>query len=590
MGNESVTGVGIGMRRAVANFLLDAFDGVLGADPASEAERRQAFVSANLMAGAVGVVLWPLHWALIGPVDFATGIAFFFLWVPLFLGLWVCNGGDLALGEEGSALCLGGFVTFAALYTGGLASPVLPWLLIVPIEAAISGRRAAVTTSALAAGAGFFAVSVATLVGWLPISRLDPGLGGFFYAVSLFAALVVGTLSLRAFQRRHVQQVAQANADALAYRALTDASSDLITRHASDGTVLYASPAAEEMLGLEARELRGLSPAMIVHIQDLKQVEQAFARAAQGWPQSLSFRLRRRDGSYVPVEMRAQSAEGGIVAVTRDVSAAKAQVIELAAQRNEADEALRARTRFLASVTHELRTPLNAIIGFSDVMRNEIFGPVGHTKYREYADHIRSSGMHLVDIVSDLLDMSKIEAGKFTIERAPCDLNALAEECIAMVRGQATEAGVELILDVPAGISFSADARAMKQSLINLLANAIKFTPTDGRVTLWARAQGGDVLIKVVDTGVGIPERDLARIGKPFEQVEGAMQHRNRGTGLGLSLVKSLTELHGGEMAIESALGDGTTVTLRIPIAASATAQSDGTLVYPAKFRARAVS
>jgi cell cycle sensor histidine kinase DivJ len=156
-----------------------------------------------------------------------------------------------------------------------------------------------------------------------------------------------------------------------------------------------------------------------------------------------------------------------------------------------------------------------------------------------------------------------------------------------MVKGQADEAGVELALEVPAGVMLSADARALKQSLINLLSNAIKFTPADGRVTLSARALGGDVVVKVTDTGVGIPERDLQRIGKPFEQVEGAMQRSHRGTGLGLSLVKSLTELHGGEMTIESAIGDGTTVTLRIPAVASA-AQNEGTLVYPAKFRARA--
>jgi two-component system, cell cycle sensor histidine kinase DivJ len=582
MGGQSV-------RSAVANFLLDAFDGVLGAEPASDQERRQAFVSANLMAGAVGVALWPLHWALFGPVDFATGMAFFFLWTPLALGLWVKGGGDLAHGEAGSAFCLGGFVTFAAIYTGGLGSPALPWLLIVPVEAAISGRRSAVTVSALAAGTGFFIVSLLSLFSWLPLSRLDPAFAGFAYAASLFAALIVGTLALRAFQRRQAQDVARARAEAAMHRALTDSASDLITRHTGDGTVLYASPAAEEMLGVRARELVGLSPAMMVHIQDLKTVEQALMRAGFGEPQALSFRLRRRDGSYIPVEMRAQAAGSEIVAVTRDMSERTAEIVELASRRDEADEALRARTRFLASITHELRTPLNAIIGFSDVMRNEIFGPVGHTKYREYADHIRNSGMHLVDLVSDLLDMSKIEAGKFTIERRMCDVKTLADESATMVRGQAEEAGVELVVDVPASLSLSADARAIKQSLINLMSNAIKFTPSEGRVTLSARAEGSDIVINVMDTGVGIPEKDLARIGKPFEQVEGAMQRLHKGTGLGLSLVKSLTELHGGEMSITSALGDGTTVTLRLPIVAAPIAPAaEGTLVYPAKFRARA--
>jgi len=578
----------VGLRRSVGDFLLDAFDGVLGAEPAGEAERRRSFVSANLMAGGIGLALWPLHWAVFGLVDFATMLAFLFLWMPLPLGLWVKSGGDLARGEGLSALCLAGFVTFAAVYTGGLASAALPWLLIVPIEAAISGRRSAVTVSALTAGGGFFVVSVLTLFGWLPVSRVDPVLSGFVYATSLFAALIVGTLSLRAFQRRQGQEVARARANAALHRSLTESSADLITRHSADGTVLYASAAAEEMLNVPARELEGLSPAMMVHIQDLKSVERAFSRAADGEIQTVAFRLRRRDGSYVPVEMRAQGADGEVVAVTRDVSEHTAEVVELSSRRDEADEALRARTRFLASITHELRTPLNAIIGFSDVMRNEIFGPVGHTKYREYADHIRNSGMHLVDLVSDLLDMSKIEAGKFTIDRAMCDMRTLAEESVAMVKGIADEAGVELRVDVPERLMLSADARAIKQSLINLMSNAVKFTPSEGRVTVSARSDGGDIVIKVVDTGVGIPEKDLARIGKPFEQVEGAMQRLHKGTGLGLSLVKSLTELHGGTMSITSALGDGTTVTLRLPIVAAAAPAVDGTLVYPEKFRVRA--
>ncbi len=578
------------MRSAVANFLLDAFDGVLGVEPASAVERRRTFVSANLMAGAVGIVLWPLHWALLGPVDVASGLAIFFLWAPFFLGLWVHNGGDLAKAEAVSALCLAAFVTFAALYTGGLASAALPWLLIVPIEAAVSARRSAVTAGALAAGGGFFAIATATMVGWLPASRVDPSVAGFLYAASLFAALVVGTLALRAFQRRHAHEMERARALAAWHRALTESAGDLITRHAADGTVLYASSAVEDMLGLSPAEFTGLSPAMIVHIQDLNAVEKAFQRAAEGEPQSVSFRMRRRNGAYVPVEMRAQAGEfGEVVAVIRDISERRAEIVELSARRVEADEALRARTRFLASVTHELRTPLNAIIGFSDVMRNEVFGPVGHTKYREYAEHIRSSGMHLADLVSDLLDMSKIEAGKFTIERTVCDVKALAEESLAMVRGQAEEAGVELVVDVAAGLSLAADARALKQSFVNLLSNAVKFTPSEGRVTLAARKDGGDMVITVADTGVGIPEKDLARIGKPFEQVEGAMQKLHKGTGLGLSLVKSLAELHGGTMTIASALGDGTTVTLRLPLTApAAMPASDGTLVYPEKFRARA--
>ncbi|MBP6012640.1 MAG: PAS domain S-box protein [Alphaproteobacteria bacterium] len=578
------------MRSILANFLLDAFDGVLGAEPAGEAERREAFVSANLMAGTIGVALWPLHWALIGPVDAVSGVAIFFLMVPLFLAIWVkAWDGDLARAETCSALCLAAFVGFIALVTGGLASPALPWLLVAPIEAAVSGRRSAVFTSTLLAGAGFFLSACLSLVGWLPESRLSAELQSVVYPVSLFAALIVSMFSLRAFQRRHAQEAARTKADADMHRALTDHSLDLITRHTTNGTVLYASPAAENMLGLSAHELEGLSPAMIVHIQDLKQVEQAFARAARGETQNIAFRLRRRDGSYVAVEMRAQRAGDAIVAVTRDMSAASAERVELETARDKAEEVSRAKSRFLASVSHELRTPLNAIIGFSDVMRHEVMGPIGTPKYREYAELIRNSGAHLVDLISDLLDMSKIEAGKFTIERRLVELKPLAEECVAMVQLAANEAGVELSCDVAEGLNLMADRRALKQSMINLLSNAIKFTLTEGRVVLRARRAGTDIELSVSDTGVGIPEQDLARIGKPFEQVEGGLQRAHKGTGLGLSLVKALAELHGGSMDIQSALGDGTTVTLRLPIAARDDVPAEeGTLVYPERFRVRA--
>jgi len=185
--------------------------------------------------------------------------------------------------------------------------------------------------------------------------------------------------------------------------------------------------------------------------------------------------------------------------------------------------------------------------------------------------------------------MSKIEAGKFAIDAKPFELGALIEECLNMVRVTADNAGVILARDLAEELpSLIADRRALKQSLINLLSNAIKFTPAEGRVTVAAHNDGDALLLQVRDTGVGIPEKDLARIGRPFEQVEGDLQRMHKGTGLGLSLVKALAELHGGEMQIDSALGDGTTVSLRLPLKAKATTSDELRLVYPERFRAGA--
>ena len=577
-----------GVRKSVADFLLDAFDGVLGSETNSDRQRRQSFISANMLAGIIGVALWLMHWLLLGPVDFVTGVFLVFFWVPLFLGVWVQNGGALETGETGSALCLGGFSIFTAAFIGGVTSPALPWLLIVPLEAAISGRRGPVAAAASVSGFGFIVCAVLELMGWMPMSRVEPGIASFVYGASLFAAMIVGTLTLRTVQRRHELQLEDAHGMAQLHRSLTDNSADLISRHLAGGTVVYASPAVEELLGVQAQEFEGLSPAMFVHIQDLKKVEGAFARTLIAGPKIVEFRLRRRDGSYVPVEMKTQSVDGEIVAVTREVSMRNDRVEELTVARDQAEETSQARLRFLASVTHELRTPLNAIIGFADMMRNEVFGPVGHSKYSEYADHIRDSGLHLVDLVSDLLDMSKIEAGKFTIERKRVELAPLFDECVAMVSGSAATAGVFIECEVSANLCLLADRRALKQSLVNLLSNSIKFTLSEGRVKLSAIETGGDVIIKIADTGVGIPAADINRIGKPFEQVEGGMKALHKGTGLGLSLVKALTELHGGDMQIESALGDGTTVTLRLPqVTVDDVSKPDDTLVFPEKFRSR---
>lgn len=578
----------VSVGNSVGNFLLDAFDGVLGSEAATRVARRDSFVSANMLAGCIGAVAWPLHWMLIGPADFATTIAFLFLWAPLFIGMAVRMGWSLEEGQAASAACLCGFITVLALMTGGISSPVLPWLLVVPLEAAISGRSQATVRAALLSVGAFFLCATLSMLGWLPASRLPAELTSFVFGGSIFAALVVALLSLRAFQRRHEQDNAGVIRRSDFLQSTASALPDLVTRHSAGGSVMFCSASVEDMLGIPAGEFEGLSPAMFVHIQDLKSVESGFQRTFSHGPQILEFRMRRRDGAYVAVEMKTIAVDGEIVAISRDVSDRNARIADLVIARDRADEGSQSRLRFLASITHELRTPLNAIIGFSDMMNNEVFGPVGHTKYKEYAEHIRESGLHLVDLVSDLLDMSKIEAGKFTIERQKVELRPLLDECVAMVSGAAAEAGVNLVCEAERGLYLNADRRAIKQSVVNLLSNAVKFTLSEGSVTLSAISTQDGAAITVADTGVGIPSSELGRIGKPFEQVSGT-RSAHKGTGLGLSLVKALTELHGGRMDIVSALGDGTTVTLQVPNSSVADVpERDGNLVYPERFRARA--
>jgi signal transduction histidine kinase len=237
--------------------------------------------------------------------------------------------------------------------------------------------------------------------------------------------------------------------------------------------------------------------------------------------------------------------------------------------RDKAEANATARARFLANMSHELRTPLNAIMGFSDMMRAKMFGELP-PKYAEYADLIHESGGHLLDLINDVLDMSKIEAQRYTLSREVFDVREALNAALRLMRLQADDAGVKLRAVLPPDpLMVDADKRAIKQIALNLLSNALKFTPRDGTVILTARATAGLFELVIADTGMGIAADDLKRLGQPFEQAGGS-EDRARGTGLGLSLVDAFAKLHGGTMTLESRLGEGTAATVRMPVLAEA--------------------
>lgn len=266
-------------------------------------------------------------------------------------------------------------------------------------------------------------------------------------------------------------------------------------------------------------------------------------------------------------ERRARAAEA--VRTLKATKPDKARLlVRLAEAERRATDAERARREFVAHMSHELRTPLNAIIGFSEVMTHEMFGPVGSPRYLEYAKVIHESGSHLLELINGILDMSKIEAGKFDLGEEIFDLEEVAAQAVRFVKLQSERKGVALKTAIaPSARAMFADKRAVKQMLVNLLTNGVKFTPRGGEVRIDAARQGETVLIAVSDTGVGIGPEDLKRLGRPFEQVEGEHVRSQEGTGLGLALVKALAALHGGDVAIVSVLGEGTTVTVTLPFA-----------------------
>jgi two-component system cell cycle sensor histidine kinase PleC len=297
------------------------------------------------------------------------------------------------------------------------------------------------------------------------------------------------------------------------------------------------------------------------------------------------FEAELRDGRWIQVSER-PTAEGGMVITAADITAVKQkesalkravdglersqdELAELArkyeVEKIRAESANKAKSEFLANMSHELRTPLNAINGFSEVMMAELFGPLGDKRYAEYVRDIHASGEHLLSVINDILDMSKIEAGKMTMRFEMLDLNDVVSDAVRLVRGRADEQGLRLSVDMDGLPEIEADFRAIKQVLLNLLSNAIKFTPRGGAVRVWGRtARGPDgidrVQVNVQDTGIGISREDLARLTSPFEQVESQHAKTQQGTGLGLALSKALIGLHGGALDIQSEPGKGTTV------------------------------
>ena len=254
-----------------------------------------------------------------------------------------------------------------------------------------------------------------------------------------------------------------------------------------------------------------------------------------------------------------------LIGSTTDITELKNRESELEESRQKAELADRAKSEFLANMSHELRTPLNAVIGFSEVMQSGLFGPLGSDRYEEYARDIHQSGNYLLNVINDILDMSKIEAGRFTLDRESFDLCPMIKETVSMVSLQAKAKNITMETRISDSLTVFADRRAMKQITLNLLSNAVKFTGEGGRVMVRARNMSGAVTLTIEDNGCGIPHAALRKLGRPFEQVQNQFSKNHNGSGLGLAISRSLAELHGGALKIRSREGRGTIVSVRIP-------------------------
>jgi cell cycle sensor histidine kinase DivJ len=454
----------------------------------------------------------------------------------------------------------------ACVMTGGVTGPLAVWCL-APFAAAVmfGGTALAAEGAALA----LCAVAAAALIQFIGQAPAPPPAPAAFWlgliglatiGLGLAAGLLLSTRRAEAGGAGLPAEVADAH-ETEAERILNE-QPHLVMALDGDGRILSAYGYAPQ--GVPADALFGADLASLADAADRPAIHEALAQAARsGWVELAFAPAGERDRTCA-LSLR-HGPDGRLYAIARDATAERSREAALEAARQEAENLNTGKSRFLANMSHELRTPLNAVMGFSDVMRSQLFGELS-PRYLEYAQLIHESGQHLLDLINDVLDMSKIEAERYQLQLEAFDARDAVAGALRLTRVQADAAGVSLRGVTPAHpLEVEADKRAVKQIVLNLVSNALKFTPRGGSVTVTADGHGDSFELVVTDTGIGIAEDDLTRLGQPYEQA-GDFSQRARGTGLGLSLVRAFAELHGGEMTIESRLGEGTSVTVRMPV------------------------
>jgi cell cycle sensor histidine kinase DivJ len=570
--------------------------------------RHRAFIAPRLLGSLTAFAAFPVYLAMHGAPTALGVAAFAWLIAPILLSWFLSRTGRYEEACLLSSLAFAGLIMTLASATGGIGSFSAIWLVVVPVEAALSGSRRVV---AFACAAALTCVSLLIVLGHfqlLPATDVDPDTRAILTAFGVAAAtLYAAGLAFGA------ELLARTSASLLyveedRYRLLACNMSDVISRHHRNGAVCFISPAAEALLGAPVSHLMGYGLFDRVHVADRPAYLTALSDAARGGEaQSVEFRLKRdvirgresgpaNQVNFVWVEMRcrpletmlstSKTSEAEVVAVMRDVTDRKNQEQALDLARSAAEQADSSKTRFLATMSHELRTPLNAIIGFSEMIMQEEALMLDAARRMEYAQLINDSGQHLLSVVNGILDMSKMEAGNFEILPEPFAPRAALINCCNLLALKARESGIDLVTRAPDDLPVMiGDSRAFKQIVLNLVSNAVKFTERGGTVTVSATVEGARLVLRIADTGVGIAVDDLKRIGDPFFQAGKTYQRRHEGTGLGLSIVKGLVAMHGGEMAVQSQIDEGTTVTVALPLTPLAlqTSSNIATLAPPAR-------
>ena len=559
----------------------------------AEMERQSAFIRARLLVALSIAVLAPPYLALRGAPALWETLVFLLALAPLASVALLSRTGHLMAAH---ALCAVGCVLVGFTISfglGGLSGAALIWLALAPMQAIFSRSARLVGLASVGSISALTFIVSGVAAGFIPADVSDAlGLNAFYAALGLICA---GAAAFGANAAETSGERRRELGDAR-FASLAGALGDPLLRHDANGLVLYVSPESETHFQLRARDLRGRGLFERIFVQDRPAFLKALSDARNGVATvRAEFRLRIGSMSgdnltyaepiFRWVEIRARrlviegqgasDADGACVtSILRDISREKQAEQGREEALAAADRANASKDRFLANLSHELRTPLNAIIGFSEVLASETIVPDAVMRRREYAGIIHSSGQHLLSVVNAILDVSKIEAGCFEIESEAIDVAPMIEACCDMIKLKAEQSGLQLERDCATNLPrLIADERACKQILINLLSNAVKFTPAGGLVRVTARLEGRSLAIEVVDTGVGVKQTDLPRLGDAFFQSGAKSASSGEGTGLGLSVVRGLVGLHGGAISIASALGQGTSVKVMLPIDGGAASQ-----------------
>jgi cell cycle sensor histidine kinase DivJ len=577
----------------VLSIIRDCLDALLHPSARYDAltrARHRAFMAPRLLGSLAAFAAFPIYLATRGAPTALEVAAFAWLIAPILLSWFLSRTGRYEGAHVLSSLALTGLVMTVAMTTGGIESFAAIWLVVVPLEAALSASRRVVAFASAVALACTALLIVCGHFDLLPAADVNPLSRGMFMAFGVASATVYATGLAFGAESLARTSVSLLYVEEDRYRLLARNMSDVISCHRRNGAVQFISPAVEAMLGTPVPRLLGHGLFDRVHVADRPAYLTALSDAARGGEAcSVEFRVRRdapRGGQrgqnsqvdFIWVEMRCRpleqasetttSPEAEVVAVMRDVTDRKIQEQALDLARSAAEQADASKTRFLATMSHELRTPLNAIIGFSEMIVQEDALMLDAVRRKEYAQLINDSGQHLLSVVNGILDMSKMESGNFEISPEPFAPRPALINCCNLLALKARESGIDLVTraaeDLPV---MTGDPRAFKQIVLNLVSNAIKFTERGGKVTVSASVEGSRLMLRVTDTGVGIAADDLKRVGNPFFQAGKTYQRRHEGTGLGLSIVKSLIGLHAGEITVQSKIDEGTSVTVALPLA-----------------------